>query len=236
MGAAAGTGSGDEPVARAGARFPSAKQLEKLAAREDGQEDGEPKVRRMRGRLRPSGARFPSAKQLERYAEPEPESELAPVPEPETVSEPPAEAVFKPSPVPREFPRPEVREEFWEAGDPPDELAGQRVRPYVITRGRTRSSRSLAIETLVSLRADARWAGVADSTEFQPVRALLQRAPLSLAEVAATLAMPLGVARVLLSDMAELDLLHIHDAERAGEDGGPTLALMRRVLDGLNRL
>lgn len=45
------------------------------------------------------------------------------------------------------------------------------------------------------------------------------RRPVSVAEVAATLSIPLGVARVLLSDMAELGLLHIHGTERTAEGG-----------------
>jgi hypothetical protein len=49
------------------------------------------------------------------------------------------------------------------------------------------------------------------------------------------LSVPLGVARVLLSDMAELGLVHIHGTERTAE-GRPPMALMRRVLDGLQRL
>lgn len=116
----------------------------------------------------------------------------------------------------------------------PDDAAGPRVRPYVLTRGRTHSVYELRLETMVSLRGDAKWEGAALSAEYQPVRALC-RSPLSVAEVAAKLAVPIGVARVLLSDMAELGLMHIHGTERTAE-GRPPMGLMRRVLDGLNKL
>lgn len=115
-----------------------------------------------------------------------------------------------------------------------DEAVGPRVRPYVLTRGRTHSVYELRLETMVSLRADARWEGAALGAEYQPVRALC-RTPLSVAEVAARLAIPIGVARVLLSDMAELGLMHIHGTERTAE-GRPPMGLMRRVLDGLYKL
>ncbi|WP_027941416.1 DUF742 domain-containing protein [Amycolatopsis taiwanensis] len=115
-----------------------------------------------------------------------------------------------------------------------EEISGPRVRPYVLTRGRTHSSYELRLETLVSLRADAVWEGSALGAEYQPVRALCV-APRSVAEVAALLSVPLGVARVLLSDMADMALIHIHGTERTAE-GRPPMALMRRVLDGLQRL
>ncbi|GHF56100.1 hypothetical protein FHX82_002359 [Amycolatopsis bartoniae] len=142
-----------------------------------------------------------------------------------------AGARFPQEEQPGEFPAPRVPQ-F--ADDIPGDDAGPRVRPYVLTRGRTQSTYELALETMVNVRADARWTGAALNSEYQPVRAACRR-PVSVAEVAATLSIPLGVARVLLSDMAELGLLHIHGTERTAE-GRPPLALMRRVLDGLQRI
>ncbi|MTD57644.1 DUF742 domain-containing protein [Amycolatopsis pithecellobii] len=115
-----------------------------------------------------------------------------------------------------------------------EDVNGPRVRPYVLTRGRTQATHELALETLVNVRADARWTGVALNSEYQPVRALCAH-PVSVAEIAAKLSVPLGVVRVLLSDMAELGLLHIHGTARTAE-GRPPMALMRRVLAGLQRI
>ncbi len=57
----------------------------------------------------------------------------------------------------------------------------------------------------------------------------------SVAEVAALLSLPLGVARVVLGDMAGLGLVTVHQtASSAGSL--PDLALMERVLSGLRRL
>ncbi len=108
------------------------------------------------------------------------------------------------------------------------------VRPYVLTRGRTQSRRHLAIEALVSTRAGAHWNGARLAGEFRSVRTLCHH-PRSVAEVAARLCVPLGVARVLLDDMAEQGLVTIHDT-RVNTDGRPAVALMERVLHGLRRL
>ncbi|MDQ0378509.1 DUF742 domain-containing protein [Amycolatopsis thermophila] len=155
-----------------------------------------------------------------------------PEPEPEPLPDPEAREEFKPSPRPRPEPA-AVEPDPAEVLDP-DEENRLRVRPYVLTKGRTHSAYELAIETLVSVRADAKWTGPALNAEYQPVRAIVD-SPRSLAEVAARMSIPLGVARVLLSDMAELGLLHIHGIERTAE-GRPPLELMKRVLDGLQRL
>ncbi|NYI88759.1 hypothetical protein HNR02_002082 [Amycolatopsis endophytica] len=160
-----------------------------------------------------------------------------PEPEPEPLPDPEPREEFTPSPRPRpESAAPEPAapdQEGAELLDPEDENR-LRVRPYVLTKGRTHSAYELAIETLVSVRADAKWTGPALSAEYQPVRAIVDT-PRSLAEVAARMSIPLGVARVLLSDMAELGLLHIHGIARTSE-GRPPLELMKRVLDGLQRL
>jgi hypothetical protein len=61
----------------------------------------------------------------------------------------------------------------------------------------------------------------------------------SLAEIAARMEVPLGVARVLVADMAADGLLAVHaptgfDAEDA--DGSVGTELLERVLSGLRRL
>jgi len=63
----------------------------------------------------------------------------------------------------------------------------------------------------------------------------LCREPRSVAEVAALLKLPLGVARVVLGDMAGQGTVVVH--ETAGSSGDvPDMALMERVLSGLRRL
>lgn len=108
------------------------------------------------------------------------------------------------------------------------------VRPYAWTRGRTKSGFDLAIETLVSTSQRGREQMALLQVEHRAVAELCEAAR-SVAEVAALLSLPLGVARVLLGDMAGLGVVTVH--QTASSTGSvPDLALMERVLSGLRRL
>ena len=56
----------------------------------------------------------------------------------------------------------------------------------------------------------------------------------SVAEISAVLRMPLGVARVLVADMAVEGLVRVHQIDHT--HGGPDLNLLERVLSGLRKL
>ena len=108
------------------------------------------------------------------------------------------------------------------------------VRPYTWTRGRTKSGLELAIETLVSTSQRGRDQMGLLQVEHRAVAELCEQTR-SVAEVAALMSLPLGVARVLLGDMAGLGVVTVHQtASSAGN--APDLALMERVLSGLRRL
>lgn len=87
---------------------------------------------------------------------------------------------------------------------------------------------------MISTRRDAPWAASRLSGEFHSVLTICER-PRSVAEIAANLSVPLGVARVLLGDMAELGLVNVHETQ-VTTDGRLALALMERVLRGLRGL
>ncbi|HWR46074.1 MAG TPA: DUF742 domain-containing protein, partial [Pseudonocardiaceae bacterium] len=72
------------------------------------------------------------------------------------------------------------------------------VRPYTWTRGRTRPLQDLAVETLVSTSDEGRDVPAICSAEHAAIAELCADIR-SVAEVAALLALPLGVARVLLA-------------------------------------
>lgn len=115
-------------------------------------------------------------------------------------------------------------------GAHPDHYAGEApsiVRAYTWTGGRTRPERHLELETLVSA-TDGH--PRATQAEHHAVVELCGR-PRSVAEVAAMLSLPLGVAKVLLGDMADRGLILVHHSGPA-----PDLGLMERVLSGLRRL
>lgn len=114
--------------------------------------------------------------------------------------------------------------------------SGALVRPYAHTGGRTRSSHVLALEALIS----SNWRpGVGDAvltTHHRRMIVDLCVQPRSVAEVAALLSVPLGVARVLLGDLATAGVVVVHPTAGASGDGEPDLAFMQRVLVGLRRL
>ncbi len=108
------------------------------------------------------------------------------------------------------------------------------VRPYTWTQGRTRPVQDLSVETLVSTMAVGRHVTMNYSAEHTAIAALCADVR-SVAEVAALLALPLGVARVLLADMIDNGWMHVHH-NPAGSGSAPGLSLMERVLAGLQRL
>jgi hypothetical protein len=117
-------------------------------------------------------------------------------------------------------------------GDEPPESSF--VRPYAWTRGRTRPAYDLAVETLLSTTSRGRDPELVPQYEHRMI-ADLCRDPRSVAEVAALLTLPLGVARVLLGDMAAHGSIVVHETASSTGDG-PDMALMERVLSGLRRL
>jgi uncharacterized protein DUF742 len=116
--------------------------------------------------------------------------------------------------------------------------AGALVRPYAHTGGRTRSSHDLALEALVSTSGQPSLAALDEvlTTHHRRMIVDMCRQPRSVAEVAALLSVPLGVARVLLGDLAAAGLVVVHPTAGSTGDGAPDLDFMRRVLVGLRGL
>jgi hypothetical protein len=82
-----------------------------------------------------------------------------------------------------------------------DDGADLVIRPFLLTGGRTRPAREgLAIETLIQARPGA----ISSSLRFEARQIVeLSRQATSMAELAAALKVPLGVARVLVSDLVD---------------------------------
>lgn len=92
----------------------------------------------------------------------------------------------------------------------------------------------LAIEALITTVAEpSQWAGMLP--EHQRIGNLCRESK-SVAEIAALLRMPLGVARILVADLVEGGFLDVH-APMATEAGNiPDVTLLERVLSGLRKL
>ncbi len=108
------------------------------------------------------------------------------------------------------------------------------VRPYFRTRGRTRPSYDLAIEALVSTSERGRMLDRVRVPEHRSICGLCLDTR-SVAEVAAYLRMPLGVARVLIGDAVDLGLVLVHSTTSVVGDR-PSIEFMERVLSGLRRI
>jgi hypothetical protein len=107
------------------------------------------------------------------------------------------------------------------------------VRPYVRTRGRTHARPDLRVETLVSIPSPR---PPLEDPEHVVIGELCD-GPRSVAEVAALMHVPLGVARILIGDMADEGTLTVHPtADGPGAGRAPDRAVMARVLRGLHRL
>ena len=110
------------------------------------------------------------------------------------------------------------------------------VRPYTRTGGRTKPGRDLDLEALVLPTANGREAFESPllSPEHNTVIEICQQS-VSVAEIAAQLRVPIGVARVIIADMVDLGLVEVLKTAAAdGDERDP--AFLRRVLSGLQRL
>jgi hypothetical protein len=115
-----------------------------------------------------------------------------------------------------------------------DEEAGPLVRPYAVTRGRTRPvGETLDLITLVTTVRGAR----ADPEQLDPEHfelLRLCRLPTSVADLASSLDLPVGVVQVLLADLRERSLIGIHHPIPPAQLPDPRI--LREVADGLRRL
>ena len=105
------------------------------------------------------------------------------------------------------------------------------VRPFVRIGGRTRAEVELPLEALVAAVPSAQ--GSERGFALQEHRTVLDLCaqPRSIMEVAALAGIPLGVARVLVGDLAATGELTVH---RTVDQVGPNVDLLKRVLVGLH--
>lgn len=120
-----------------------------------------------------------------------------------------------------------------------DDLPTGLVRPYAVTRGRTRPRLDIALESLVETTARGRGGGALNGShgrEHERIAALCDGRLQSLAEIAARMRLPLGVARVLIADLAADGLVAVYEPALLNENEAVGTELLERVLSGLRRL
>jgi Protein of unknown function (DUF742) len=110
----------------------------------------------------------------------------------------------------------------------------ERVVPaYALTQGRTRSlGHELALETLVLATEFASRYEASLQLESQTIVSIAS-SPISVAEIGAALRVPIGVARVLVSDLTDAGYLIVSPPIGVDENGRPSRQILERLLDGL---
>ncbi len=122
---------------------------------------------------------------------------------------------------------------------PGEEPTGALVRPYAVTGGRTRPKLEIAIEALVETtqrgRASGR-EGFSQGREQPYIVNLCDGRLQSLAEISARMQLPLGVARVLVADMASDGMVAVYEPTSIDGNDAVGTELLERVLSGLRKL
>ncbi len=111
---------------------------------------------------------------------------------------------------------------------------GPVARPYTVTGGRTHLRGEWHFDLVDTV---ARTPASADVTYRSPERGHileLCRVPVTVAELASAVGLPLGVVRVVLDDLLQENLIEVTAAAPRGRVTDSSL--LRQVLDGLQRL
>ncbi|MBY8857715.1 MULTISPECIES: DUF742 domain-containing protein [Nocardia] len=109
------------------------------------------------------------------------------------------------------------------------------VRPYSLTAGRTRPTVELALEALVAAQAVA-FERQFELTNIETSIVELCRESPSVAELAARLGIPIGVARVLVADLIEAGHVRVSATLKDDSSDDERRELIERVLSGLRRI
>ncbi|WP_043619656.1 DUF742 domain-containing protein [Nonomuraea candida] len=112
-----------------------------------------------------------------------------------------------------------------------DEEAGPVVRPYALIRGRTRSSGD-AFDLVATVRAIGDPSGALGPEQQLILRAA--REPISVADLAVELDLPVGVIRVLLGDMRDHGLISVTSPSAGGSRSNERI--LKEVINGLRAL
>ena len=126
----------------------------------------------------------------------------------------------------------EVRD-AWESGEPDDEAS--LVRPYILTAGRTNTRVDLPLEAPIrtlEFGPAPRWPG---SDVRAKILGLGVDSP-SVAEIAARLSLPLGVARVLIGDLVTQGYVRVQTTLGESATTDERRELIGRTLRGLRAL
>jgi hypothetical protein len=113
-----------------------------------------------------------------------------------------------------------------------DDAAGPLVRPYAVTRGRTRAGHHAELQMITIVVAMESVTPTLNATldpEHIQILTLCQR-PTSIAEISAEVHLPLSVVKILLADLIERRLVIFRSAVV------PDLKVLQAVINGIRHL
>jgi Protein of unknown function (DUF742) len=118
-----------------------------------------------------------------------------------------------------------------------DRNAGPVVRPYALTGGRTQPISGRVLDLIAVIVASGGSQASDDSMGLSPEQRRilgLCRRPATVADVASSTALPVGVVRVLLADLIMEGRISVIEQRPDGEQ--PSADLLKEVLHGLRAL
>jgi hypothetical protein len=118
-----------------------------------------------------------------------------------------------------------------------DREAGRVVRPYALTGGRTDPVGDTVLDLISVIVATGPTPAAPKSRALSPEHRKLIglcQEPMTVADVAADMALPLGVVRVLLADLVQQKFIAVQPRRAVRAQASPDL--LREVLDGLRSL
>ena len=109
------------------------------------------------------------------------------------------------------------------------------VRPYTVTGGRTRpSGADLPVEALIEAVAEP---SVGMTPERRKILELTRSSYLSIAELSAHVHLPVGVVRVVVSDLASAGKVRVHGLTMTSSpQPATTISVLESVLNGISSL
>jgi Protein of unknown function (DUF742) len=108
---------------------------------------------------------------------------------------------------------------------------GNRIRPFLVTAGRTTGASDIALEAQVMITPQGETAVDTLSFEYRDIVCLCEQ-PLAVAEIAARLSLHLGVIRVLVGDLKHQGMVTTFEPEVDPTDDVDTIL---RVINGLRQ-
>ena len=124
--------------------------------------------------------------------------------------------------------------DLWAADDDQD-AEEFTVRPYTVTGGRTRpSGADLPVEALVEALAEPE---IGMTPERRKILELTKKSYLSIAELSAHVHLPVGVVRVVVSDLSQSGMVRVHGLTMtSAPQPATTISVLESVLNGISSL